>query len=93
MKNIAGENIRVLHPYHRPAFDHRMGLPYSRSLRAGCPALGGEDATFRLNLLGTHIVGLMMARYVLEVEPLASLPQSRSRQRSHRRFSATWLDC
>jgi hypothetical protein len=56
-------------------------------------ALGGEDATFRLNLLGTQIVGLMMARYVLEVEPLARpFPQSRSRQRSHRRFSATWLD-
>ncbi|HEU5372600.1 MAG TPA: TetR family transcriptional regulator [Gaiellaceae bacterium] len=36
--------------------------------------LGSDDATFRLNLVGTQIVGLMMARYVLEIEPLASLP-------------------
>ena len=36
--------------------------------------LGGDDAAFRLNLVGSQIVGLMMARYVVAVEPLASLP-------------------
>jgi len=39
--------------------------------------LGNEDAAFRLNLIGTQIVGLMMARYVIEIEPLASLPPER----------------
>jgi AcrR family transcriptional regulator len=35
-------------------------------------ALGGDDATFRLNLVGSQIVGLVMARFVVAIEPLAS---------------------
>ena len=33
-----------------------------------------EDAPFRVNLVGSQIVGLVLARYVLEIEPLASMP-------------------
>jgi AcrR family transcriptional regulator len=36
--------------------------------------LGTEDARFRVNLVGSQVVGLVMTRYVLEVEPLASMP-------------------
>ena len=32
-----------------------------------------EDAALRANLLGSQVVGLVMARYVVGVEPLASL--------------------
>jgi AcrR family transcriptional regulator len=36
-------------------------------------ALGTEDAELRAALMGSQIVGLVMARYVVGVEPLASL--------------------
>jgi AcrR family transcriptional regulator len=36
------------------------------------PTLGRRDATFRLNLVGSQLVGLLMARHVVGVEPLAS---------------------
>ena len=35
-------------------------------------ALGSEDAALRANLVGSQIVGLVMARYIVGVEPLAS---------------------
>src|SRR5918995_1834313 len=37
-------------------------------------ALGSEDAALRANLAGSQVVGLIMARYVVGVEPLASAP-------------------
>jgi AcrR family transcriptional regulator len=37
-------------------------------------ALGADDAELRMNLVGSQIVGLVMARYVVGAEPLASLP-------------------
>lgn len=47
----------------------------SRELLARMAAeLGVEDAAVRANLVGSQIVGLVMARYVIGVEPLASLP-------------------
>jgi AcrR family transcriptional regulator len=36
--------------------------------------LGAEDAAFRASLAGSQVVGLVMARYVIGVEPLASRP-------------------
>jgi AcrR family transcriptional regulator len=36
--------------------------------------LGVEDAQLRMNLVGSQVVGLVMARYVVGAEPLASLP-------------------
>jgi AcrR family transcriptional regulator len=36
--------------------------------------LGVEDAELRVNLVGSQAVGLVMARYVVAAEPLASLP-------------------
>jgi AcrR family transcriptional regulator len=36
--------------------------------------LGVEDAQLRMNLVGSQIVGLVMARYIVGAEPLASLP-------------------
>jgi AcrR family transcriptional regulator len=36
--------------------------------------LGVEDGPFRANLVGSQIVGLVMARYVVAIEPLASMP-------------------
>ncbi len=37
-------------------------------------ALDVDDADLRAGLLSSQVVGLVMARYILEVEPLASLP-------------------
>ena len=39
--------------------------------------LGEEDAELRATLLGSQIVGVIMARYVVAVEPLASLDPER----------------
>jgi AcrR family transcriptional regulator len=36
--------------------------------------LGSSDADLRASLAGSQVVGLVMARYVVGVEPLASLP-------------------
>lgn len=35
-------------------------------------ALGADEPELRANLVGSQVVGLVMARYVLELEPLAS---------------------
>lgn len=40
-------------------------------------ALGTADAELRASLVGSQVVGLVMARYVVGVEPLASLPSER----------------
>ncbi len=37
-------------------------------------ALGVTDADLRASLIGSQVVGLVMARYIVAVEPLASLP-------------------
>lgn len=37
--------------------------------------LGAEDARVRANLAGSHLFGTAAARYILRVEPLASLPR------------------
>ena len=34
--------------------------------------IGGEDARLRASLMGSQMVGLAMARYVVGLEPLAS---------------------
>ena len=34
--------------------------------------LGADDAPFRASLAGSQVVGMVMARYVVGVEPLAS---------------------
>jgi AcrR family transcriptional regulator len=36
--------------------------------------LGGDDGPFRANLVGSQLVGLLMTRYVIAIEPLASMP-------------------
>jgi len=36
-------------------------------------ALGSSDAQLRANLAGSHLIGTAIARYLLKVEPLASL--------------------
>jgi AcrR family transcriptional regulator len=36
--------------------------------------LGVDDAELRMNLVGSQIVGMVMARYIVGAEPLASLP-------------------
>jgi AcrR family transcriptional regulator len=40
-------------------------------------ALGTEDAELRASLVGSQVVGLVMARYVIGVEPIASFPPQR----------------
>ena len=39
--------------------------------------LGSDDADLRASLLGSQVVGLLMARYIVRIEPLASLPAPR----------------
>jgi hypothetical protein len=36
--------------------------------------LGSPDARLRATLVGSQIIGLAMARYIVKVEPLASAP-------------------
>jgi AcrR family transcriptional regulator len=43
-------------------------------VRAMSQTLPAEDAPLRPNLLASQVIGLMMARYVVRAEPLASLP-------------------
>jgi AcrR family transcriptional regulator len=40
-------------------------------------ALGSDEAELRVGLVGSQIIGLVMSRYIVEVEPLASLPADR----------------
>lgn len=40
-------------------------------------ALGSDEPELRVSLVGSQIIGLMMARYIARVEPLASLPAER----------------
>jgi AcrR family transcriptional regulator len=40
-------------------------------------ALGSDEPELRVSLVGSQIIGLMMARYIVKVEPLASLPADR----------------
>ena len=37
-------------------------------------ALGVDDGDLRTSLVGSQVVGLVMARYIVAIEPLASLP-------------------
>jgi hypothetical protein len=37
-------------------------------------ALGSDDAQLRANLASSQMVGLVMARYIIKIEPLASAP-------------------
>ena len=48
-----------------------------RVFRPIAQTLGAEDAQLRATLVGSQVVGLVMARYVVAVEPLASLEPER----------------
>jgi AcrR family transcriptional regulator len=43
-------------------------------LEPAAELLGSDDGPFRANLVGSQLVGLVMARYVIGIEPLASMP-------------------
>jgi AcrR family transcriptional regulator len=49
-------------------------LVAGRIVAAISESLGVEDARLRANLVASQIVGLAMSRYIVRVEPLASLP-------------------
>jgi hypothetical protein len=40
-------------------------------------ALGSDEPELRASLVGSQIIGLTMTRYIVELEPLASLPAER----------------
>ncbi len=40
-------------------------------------ALGADEPELRASLVGSQIIGLLMTRYIIELEPLASLPAER----------------
>lgn len=48
---------------------------YEEVLDRLAPRLPGDDASVRIALAGSHLLGLVMARYVLGVPPLADLPR------------------
>src|SRR5215218_1956333 len=48
-----------------------------RVLGVAARELGADDAALRASLVGSQVVGLVMARYVVGIEPLASLPADR----------------
>ena len=49
----------------------------TRIFRPLAEALGMDDAPLRASLTGSQVVGLVMARHILRVEPLASLDDER----------------
>ncbi|MGH2806360.1 MAG: TetR family transcriptional regulator [Actinomycetota bacterium] len=51
----------------RERLTHDLWGPLARELAV-------EDADLRVSLVGSQIIGLVLARYVVQVEPLASLP-------------------
>jgi AcrR family transcriptional regulator len=51
----------------RDRLTHELWGPVARSLRV-------RQAEVRIALVGSQIIGLVLARYVVKVEPLASLP-------------------
>ncbi len=50
-------------------------LVTTRILAPLTQAIGAEDAALRASLLGSQVVGLTFARYVVGIEPLASMPR------------------
>jgi AcrR family transcriptional regulator len=42
--------------------------------RPAAQMLGADDGAVRANLVGSQLVGLVMARYVIAIEPLATMP-------------------
>jgi AcrR family transcriptional regulator len=62
----------------RSAFSHEDAAALVRGYLGSelfgrlAPHIGGEDATLRVELAGSHLIGIAMARYVVMVEPLAS---------------------
>lgn len=54
----------------RDRLTHELWAPLARQLEVG-------DAELRVSLVGSQIIGLVLARYVVQVEPLASLPPER----------------
>jgi AcrR family transcriptional regulator len=57
-----------------PAAAHLIRERLSREVFAPLAAnLGADNAELRVNLVGSQIVGLIMARYVIAVQPLATL--------------------
>jgi hypothetical protein len=49
----------------------------ARARPALADALGSDEPELRVGLVGSQMIGLMMARYIVQVEPLASVPASR----------------
>ena len=52
--------------------------------------LGTPDAELRANLAASQVLGLMVTRYVLRLEPLASAPSTSSSIGSARLSNGTW---
>ncbi len=50
------------------------GILADGPLGAIAGAIGGPDASVRAALAGTQLVGLVLARYVVALEPIASMP-------------------
>lgn len=47
---------------------------FSQLIEPATAGLAGADRKWRRNLLASQMLGVLMARYVLKVEPMASLP-------------------
>jgi AcrR family transcriptional regulator len=62
----------------RSAFSHEDAAELLRGFLGSevfgrlAPSIGGDDAELRVELAGSHLIGLAIARYVVKVEPLAS---------------------
>jgi AcrR family transcriptional regulator len=58
-----------------PAVARMLREFLGRELLARAPdLLDSADGAFRVNLVGSQLVGLFVARYIVRVEPLASMP-------------------
>ncbi|MFD8824294.1 TetR family transcriptional regulator [Streptomyces sp. NPDC059605] len=62
---------------HEAAAKVLRGFVLRRLLERVAEALDVPDATFRAELAASHMIGIVMLRYVLRTEPLASAPPER----------------
>lgn len=57
-----------------PTVASQLQETFNRQILGPVTTLGGQDAASRSALIGTQLLGLALCRYILRLEPLASLP-------------------
>jgi len=74
--NLGGDSTVILMrtAVADPAVTAKMQATFDKLILGPVAALGLDDAASRASLIGTQLLGLALCRYVICLEPLASLP-------------------